>query len=263
MQRYISLIITFFTFRLKSVMEYRFNYVMQLVHGPAYIFMMYVVVAIAFRKAGSLAGWSPDEGMLLFFVHQSLYLGGVVVFLKGIRQFLWEGLRRGDLDIALTKPISSQFFLIFHVPDIEQVPLLFGMLGLLARQLVVMSELFTLLQFSLFLISYFFGILLHFASSSLLMSFGFYMTRGSQLIEMYDKISDFAQYPTPIFPASIQWFAFVVIPIAFFGYVPTALLLGKMDWSILLFEALLFFLVMHLSKVFWKESLKHYSSASS
>ncbi len=261
--RYTSLAWNFFVFSTKSLMEYRLNFILQILHGPAYVGMMYGILSLAFDRAGELGGWSKTEGVLLFLSFQLLYVIGIVVFLKGVRHFLWEGLRRGDLDMMLTKPVNTQFIVTFSKPDVQQLPLLAAITVFFVRQVWVMQELFTLQSVLLFAVSFTLGLILMYLSSSTLMTLGFKMTRASQVIEFFDKTSDFAQYPTSIFPVSLRWFAFTLIPIAFFGYVPTSFLLGKEIWWFLPSEILLMVILFFINQKAWKEGLKHYSSASS
>ncbi|MFZ1721354.1 MAG: ABC-2 family transporter protein [Microgenomates group bacterium] len=261
--RYTSLAWQFILFRTKSLLEYRINFVIQLFHGPAYVGMMFGILSLAFDRAGELQGWTKMDGILLFLTFQFLYLLGIVIFLKGVRHFLWEGLRRGELDMMLTKPINTQFIVTLSKPEIEQVPLLTAIFVLFVRHMWLMWDLFTFQSIALFSISFLLGLVLMYLSSTTFMTLGFKMTRATQIIELFDKSSDFAQYPTSLFPASIQWFAFAIIPVAFFGYVPVSFLLGKELWWYLPAEILLVLILTFINQKAWKEGLKHYSSASS
>lgn len=261
--RYFYLQRLFFSFKLKSMMEYRLNFLLQMLHGPSYVFMMYMVLSIAFDRAGTLAGWTKSEGMLLFLVYHTIYLIGIVLFLKGVRYFVWEALRRGDLDGMMTKPVSLPFLVTFSNPEVEQLPLLTGIVVLLANQMHLMWDRFTPHSLLLCLFSALLAVVLHYLSVSSWMTLAFSMTRATQIIELHDKISDFAQYPTPIFPASIQWFTFSIVPIAFFGYVPTSYLLDKAAWWYIPLELLMVVVFLGTNRFGWERGLRNYTSASS
>lgn len=261
--RYPKLILQFFIFSLKSLMEYKINFITQSLYGPAYVLVMFLTLNIAFDRAGGLMGWTKQEGLLLFAVFNLLYLTGSILFLKGIRKFLWESLRTGDLDFILTKPINPQFMIAFGSPEVQ---LFFNWLIIFFYfifQLLKIEIFPSIFQILGFIIMFVIGEMIFYFSVSSFASLGFRVTKAEQIIEFYDKVNDFSQYPTIIFPKSFQMIAFTLVPIGFYGYIQTLFLLNKGKIEYILFSLLLLLVLKILNQKMWKSGLKLYSSASS
>jgi ABC-2 type transport system permease protein len=262
-KKYISIYSQLLIFNLKFLTEYRANSLVRFLYGPAYVFVMYLILQVVFTRTRTLGGWTHDQGILLFYVFQlmSCFLG--FFFMGGIRDFMWNGIREGRLDMILTKPINPQFFISFNKPGLDNIFMLLGLMVLLIRQTVMMANQFTLIGFLWFAISIAFGFLIEYFVISSYATLAVVMTRSKEIIEVFDKFSDFSQYPNSIFPTSVQVVSFTFIPISFFSYIPTSFLLGKGQvWYIPVMVAVLILSII-INQFAWRESLKRYSSASS
>lgn len=261
--RYFTIYKHLFLFKFKSAMTYRLNFFLKLFYGPAYIGVMFLLMRIAFSQSGQLAGWTMNEGVLLFSAYQLVYVNCFILFLTGFRHFLWQGVRHGEIDQMLVKPVNTQFLISFSYPDIDQLLLWFSLTSLFVYQLFFTSIQFTLMQFvqfgSMFILAH---LVIYFVISTYATA-GFFLTRAQQVMEIFDKSSDFGQYPTPIFPSSIRWIFFTIIPTAFFGYLPTSFLIGRGKIEYIFLSVLLLVLLIFLNKFMWKRGLRAYSSVSS
>lgn len=262
-QRYFSIYSNLFLFTLKSMLEYRLNFVLQLLYGPAYTLVLFFILAAAYSKTTMLGGFTQQEGMLLFFVFQSLYMTFYFFFMKGLRHLIWTGIRMGEFDFILTKPINPQFFASLHKPYIEQLPLALFLIAMLIKTIWELPISIGFSQIALFLLTYFIGMAIAYCMVSGYCTAGFYATKAAQVIEILDKAADTAQYPNTIYPETIRIATFTVIPIAFFSYVPTLFLLGKGSGLLLISSFLALIISFGINQWLWKRGLQHYSSASS
>ncbi len=261
--RYLSLYWLIFSATLKAAMSYRFNFFVQLWYGPAYVAVLFLLLATAYTQVANLGGLNQTEGVLLFATVHFQYMICIITFMKGVRMFLQEGVRLGELDLVLTKPVQAQFLTFFGKPEVYQLLLEIALGTLLVRQIWLLRSDITIVSLAAYAIVAVGGILLTYLSVSLYATSGFFVTRGQQILEFFDKASDSAQYPITIFPSSIQLIAVTLIPTAFMGYVQVQTLLGRvtLSWIVTLLLALLFFWL--LQRHFWLQGLKKYSSASS
>jgi ABC-2 type transport system permease protein len=263
LKRYFSIYWHIFSSTLKATLEYRTNFVVQLVYAPAYVGVLFLLLTLAFNKAPVLGGWNQDEAILLFVTFHTVYSLSAVLFIRGIREMLWTGIRMGQFDMILTKPLSAQFLATFGRPEIQQLFLLSILLGVAGRQLLILSpqiQPFNALIASLSLIL---GILVVYFVLSTYATAGFYVTRAQQIIEFFDKASDQAQYPISMFPGSVQLAFFTFVPIAYAGYVPVMILLGKAAPTLILAPIATLIVLIALNRWAWHYGLRHYSSASS
>ncbi len=261
--KYFNLYRKFFVYHLNAIMAYKVNFIVQSLYAPAYVLVMFFLVKIAYTITPVVAGWSEAEGYLLFLVFHFIFTCCFVLFLKGVREFVYFDIRQGKLDFYLTKPVDSQFMSFYSKPEVEQFLLMISLALLLFYQIFVLRELITFTGLLLFLVTSGLGIVICYGIVSLYSSLAFYLTRASQIFEIFMKISDFGQYPQPLFPFSFQLVAISLIPVAFFSYIPTLFLLGKGSWWLLLLSAVAAVGSVTLSKIVWQHSLKQYASASS
>lgn len=262
LKKYLNIYSRLFAFSLKSKMAYRWNFFVELFYGPAYVFMLYVLVKTAFSRVTILGGFTIDQGILLFCVAHLMYILSNLFFIMGLRHLLWDGVRLGQMDSVLTKPINPQFLVSFQRPEFQQIPLLVGLLFLFIRQLHIVSTV-TFGNFLIFCLLFVFGVCIVYFSISTYTTAAFYITKAMQVLEIFDKVSDNAQYPTVIYPQSFQLLSVTFIPIAFFGYIPTLFLLGKGSLQLFLLPIIFLIIIIPVNQLAWKIGLRHYSSASS
>lgn len=260
---HIQLISQFFKYKLNALMAYRLNFFIQSLYGPAYVLTLFITLNIAFDKAGTLVGWTKQEGILLFSVYQILYVSGLILFLKGIREFIWHKIRKGDLDFILTKPVNPQFMITFSEPEVQQAALLIMVIAVFIRQVFVLPLHTEPLQLLGFIAMFILGLSIFYFSVSSYAAFGFRVTRSEQIIEFYDKICDFSQYPTLMFPPLFQYIAVTFVPVAFYGYTQTLFLLNKGRIEYVIGSVILLAVLICINQALWKDGLKRYSSASS
>lgn len=260
--RLINIYFQFFLFQLKSKLSYRINAVLQFIYGPSYVLILFFVLQLLYGQTSSMLGWSKQEALLLFTTFHVVYTFCIVLFLDGLRSFLWEGVRTGVLDTMLTKPLPTQFLVAFSKPGLDQLSLLIGLVAALLYQLLVWPTGSIYLVIAYFL-SMALAVAIIYLTLSTYATLGFFMTRAGQIMELFDKSCDFAQYPPAIFPSGIQWITFSIMPIALFSFVPTSILLGKLSpWALLGMLAFVG-LGLVLNRFAWNRALKSYSSASS
>jgi ABC-2 type transport system permease protein len=263
MKRYWSVYFSLVVFTLKSMLEYRLNFLMQVFYAPAYTLVLYFILTTVYSKTTTLAGWTSQQGMVLFSVFHLLYMTFYFFFMKGMRHLLWSAIRQGELDFVLTKPINPQFYLSISKPYIELLPLLVILVINFIYQLVYLPTPLTWFNLGLFCLTFVAGILIAYLSLSSYATIGFYASKAAQVIELFDKASDYSQYPNPVFPSNIRLLTFTLMPIAFFSYIPTLFLLGKGTLLLFLLTSGTVFILIFINRWLWRRGLQHYSSASS
>lgn len=263
MKKYLRIYRQIFLCHVQSALAYRLNFVFKLLYGPAYILVLYLVLQTAFLRTNTLGGWTKEEATVLFFVITTIGTTCNLLFIDSIRRLLWHGIRLGEVDSSLLKPVSAQFLLTFGKANVDQIGLWLGT-GLLFLYYSWSYWLqLTLNDLGLFLLTFLLAHVLIYLSLSTYATVGFYVVRAQQIMEFFDKTMDFAQYPITVFPASLQFIFFTVLPIAFFGYIPAQFLLGKGSVTAALGMIILTIVFTIVNQLAWNTALKQYSSASS
>ncbi len=234
-----------------------------MLHGPMYTLVLYMLLEVAYLQTPSLAGWTRDEGLLLFFTFHLLYNICILFFIGSLKELLWNGVRRGDVDLVLTKPLNSQFLLSVMKPEIQQVGLVVGLLLLFIRQALTMPLSTSPVDLLSFLLLFMTGIAIVYLSMSTYATSAFFFTKAQQVLEVYDKITDISHYPLPMFPKSFQLFAVTVVPIGLMSYAPVSFLLGRGNNAMLTASLGTVGVLLVINQLAWKHGLRRYSSASS
>lgn len=263
MRRYLVIYKKILTTTIQRALEYRLNALVQSLYGIVFMLAILVSLNVMFSHADSIAGWNRSEALLLFSVMNMMFVLFMVLIIEGIRRFMQFGVSRGEVDMFLTKPVNTQFLVSFFYPDVSSVVMLFCSVSIFFYAMylnlasISMSGLFSfMLTYSLCCAIFYF----YFASLAVS---AFYITKSRQILEMGTKMSDFGFYPTNMFPRAFQVISFTIVPIAFFGYVPTLFLLSRGSWQLFLFCIFILVTIFIINQVAWKKGLKAYSSASS
>jgi len=264
MKRYWQIFKQLLLFHLQSKMTYRLNFLLESIHWPVYMIVMYLLVKLSFSRAGgSIFGLSETEGILLFGIFNMTFALCFATIISGLQHFVWAGVRTGELDQVLTKPISPKFFIAFSLPDASSFIFFLVSLGIVINQTWLLKSQITFFNLFSFLITYLLSLLLIYYVLLLYASASLYVVKAQQVFELFNKMSDFGQFSPKLFPFSIQILLVTILPLTLFAYLPTQVLLGRASWT----DFPLLIGIIIITKFFadysWREGLKRYSSASS
>lgn len=262
MKKYLRIYLHIFLFSIKSRLSYRLNLLFKLMYGPAYHAVLFSVLLLVYNRTPNLAGWTRDEALLLFAVFSVIYTNCLILFMDGIRYLLWSGIRLGEVDAWLLKPGSSQFYLTLSRPNSDFIALWISVVGYFIYKLSTLHGL-SLFNMIGFWIAFVLAHLIIYFILSIYATIGFVVTRAQQIIELFDKSSDFAQYPLPIFPHSLQLLLSTFLPIAYYSYIPTLFLRNQGTPQLLISCFTLTLILIFINHFAWKYALRYYSSASS
>ena len=263
LRRYMRIYKHILSFTAKYMMAYRVNFFIRSLHNIFYVATFFIVTLVIYQHTSVLGGWVKNEAILLFSLVHITYGIQLFLFMRGVEEFMRLRIKSGDFDLDLLKPVNSQFMAFFRMPWIDSVIFTVIVLVLFVRQVLILSSQISLINFISFIAAYLVCLIIWYLILVSYATVSFYVTQAQQVIYFIEKASDFAQYPTNIFPKIIQQTFFTVLPIAFVSYVPSSILLGKnvkMMWLIILIILPISFII---NKISWREGLKHYSSASS
>jgi ABC-2 type transport system permease protein len=263
MKRYWNIYKQFLSHTIKRMMAYRLNFFIRSIHPLFYAGMLFGVIMVIFNNTTQLAGWTRDEVLLLFAVFYCMHGIQMFTFMMGIENLMVHRIRHGELDFDLLKPVNTQFLATLQYPWIDAIVFFCLALLLYIRQIIVLHSVITPLNFALFLITFFTSFFVMYFITSTIATISFFVSQAQQVVFFMEKVADYGVYPTTIFPKGIQVMAWAVLPIAFYSFLPTSVLLGRatpMMWLILLAMTPLSFVINQFA---WKQALKHYSSASS
>lgn len=263
MSKYLRLLIRFMLVSINAQAGFRADFVLGMIISTLWLLAYVMVITTVFFNTKSVAGWSQSEVLIIFGLFE--LLGGLT------EMFIWSNIqgfsqivRDGSMDYIITKPLDSQFHVVFRRFNLSSI-------GVFGAGIVAVWYGFAhiayrpdLLHIAATLVLLLCGITLYYSVAIIVETLAFWFIRLDNISVLLDVTYVVARYPLNIFEGFMQKIVFYVIPLAFFATVPTQVLLGKVPivpWvtaGVVL--ATVFFIV---SRLFWFQGLRAYSSASS
>jgi ABC-2 type transport system permease protein len=250
---------------IKSEMEYKIAFTMELL-----IFMLlqaidFLLVAAILLKFDTIGGWNLYEIGYLYAISsmvRSLYR----VFANEIHAFDKYTVN-GEFDQLLTRPVSPLMLLFSQKIYWNQIGGFLQGLFLLALSLWGLGEQgIPLLPILLYLpITLIAGSLIAFSLGLATATIGFWTVRIQEFLAFthYGPLNA-SSYPMHIYPGWLKGILFTLIPVAFITYVPALYLFekGGHPWY-LLATPLVALLATFIALRFWNFGIKHYHSTGS
>jgi ABC-2 type transport system permease protein len=220
----VRLVLGYLRHNLMSAMEYRGAFLLQVVGMILNDAMLLFFWWVLFTRLPSLRGWNLAQVMTLY---------GIVAFGFGVANVVCgnaflvaRAIVRGDLDYYLALPADPLLhLLVSHMSLSAWGDLLFG----LAVFLVAAPDRWGRLP--LFLLLGVLTGLIFVAFSVLVGSLAFWVGNADNLAtQAINALITFGLYPVEIFPGTIQWLLYTLIPAAFVGSLPAGLL-SDFSWG--------------------------------
>ncbi|HLO97106.1 MAG TPA: ABC-2 family transporter protein [Fimbriimonas sp.] len=261
MRHYWNIYKTFFKSSLLREMQFRANFFAKILQNCTWIVFSLVAISVIFGRVDSIAGWARGEIQILV---GTLFLVSALVnlFTFAVME-IPQHVRQGTLDFIITKPVDTQFWVSVRKFNFAQLGSFTAGIITLIVSAVVAKMTITPLQIVLYIVSVLCGWTALYSFQMLLMTTGIYFVRVDNMWVLGETIVRLGEHPMEIFPLLFRQFLTYGIPVAFFAYVPAIQLTRGADFGLLLGSLVAASAMFLLSRLWWKFSLRHYSSASS
>ena len=226
MRKYCKLYKKFLQQYIKTLMEYRADFILGLI-GFLFVQSIGVIfIGLIFNNIPSLKGWSFYE-ILFIYGFAQIPRGIDHVFTDQLWIFSWQTIVEGKFDKYLVRPLNPLFQVIVEKfqPDgfgeiiIGSILLIFSWikLGVEVTAIKIISLVIVII----------FASFIYTAIKLAVASIAFWVKFAQSYLFMVYQLSTFVKYPITIYPAWIRGILTFIIPFAFTGYFPSAYLLGK------------------------------------
>ncbi|GAX89900.1 ABC transporter permease [Effusibacillus lacus] len=260
--RHIRILREFLRAAIVEEMEYRSQFVSNLLTTLFGVAMAVLTVQVFFYQTGSLGGWGFYEVLILLGIFNVLQ-GFVDMVLRPNIGRIVQHIRKGTLDFILTKPVDSQFFISFrHIVIWKVFDILMGFLivgvgiygaGLPLEPVGVLLFLVLMLASVVTLYSLWIGV----------MTLSFWFVKVENISFLFSSFFETGRYPVQLYRGWLRFLLTYVFPVAVMTTFPAASLIGKLEPSQVLVSAGVAVLTFSLTRLFWKRALRFYTSASS
>jgi ABC-2 type transport system permease protein len=262
MRRYARIFREFFRTCFVEELEYRSEFLGNLLSSFFGIGIAILTVNIFFYQTDQLAGWTYADVLVLLGVFNTLR--GLIDFaLRPNMPRLLEHVRKGTLDYILTKPVDSMFYVSFrHLVFWRLIDVLLG-LGVIGYGLVEKHYIPSLVDVAVFIMTIAASFVLIYSLWMMLMTTSFWVIRIDDLSFIFDSFFETARFPIGMYHGWVRVVLTYVLPAAVITNIPALSLLGKWNIATALIAVLLALVFLWLSRRFWRFALCFYTSASS
>jgi ABC-2 type transport system permease protein len=243
-------------------MGFKSNFLLWIVVELLWFGLQLSFIGVIYLHTDHIATWTKWQVVLLVGASHFIQQIFQAVFLSNLIQFS-ELVRTGRLDFMLLLPMNARFLVSLRVVDLGgfvNAASALAVMGYSARQLHLSPSAGQLLGFLLLSVA---GVLIHYSLMFLLASVAFWTVRAQGIIWGYYSLFNIARLPDAAFTGFFKAFFTFAIPMLLVANVPAKLILHTLDspgsMLLLAWMGVVCFL---LSELFWRFSLRHYTSAS-
>jgi ABC-2 type transport system permease protein len=262
MMRYLRLLGIFYRYSLVSELEYRVEFLGNVLMSLFWLAWAVLGVAVFFLHTDRLGDWTWPEVLMVVALF-TFFSGVMEALLRPNVGAVLDQIRDGTFDFVLTKPVNPQFIaslrniVVWHLADV-----VIG-LGLIVYALAQMHESPTWSQIGLFVLMLLAATAIVYSLWLTMVSLAFWFVKLDNFTELFYGFYEAGRYPVTVYRGLVRSLLTFVVPVAYITTFPAGALLGRLDQGTALVgigSALALFI---LSNRFWKFALRHYSSASS
>jgi ABC-2 type transport system permease protein len=262
MKKYVSLLWAFFRASFSADIEYRLNFGVRIVTDVLYYIAQVAIFEVLFQQTSLLGGWTIHHARVflgVLFVVDSLWM---IIFSENLDRFS-DKVRRGDLDLLLAKPVSSQFIM-----SCQKISTAFIGNFLVASTWLIWALLslpggvpWLRLLWLIILIPC--GVLIMYANKFLFAITAIILTRAENLQHLWYQVHKLGTRPDAMYPLWLRYIILSVLPVGLVASVPARAILEAANYRLILWTLGMTVFCLYGTTKIWKFALKHYSSASS
>lgn len=242
--------------------EYRTNIVLRIIGEFTWYAMQLSVFEVLYLHTKTISGWDIND-MRVFM--GALFFGDVLymIMLHENMEYLGSIVRKGDLDLYLTKPVNSQFMISFRKVSVSYLINLLIISTYLGWAVTNLSHPVSIWQLLSFGALIFFGVCIFYALRFMFATLTVITQDAGNIQFVWHQMYRLATRPDPIYPMFLRYLIFTFFPVAFFASVPSRILVEGVQWYFMVASPALAVVLIWLSHVWWEKALRGYSSASS
>ncbi len=262
-KRYFRIFTQLFKFRLSNQMIYRASFWTVFFVDMSMFLIQLAVFSALFLNVDHINGWNKYQ--MIFFVGTFNLVDSTNMFLCFFGIISIPGkIREGKLDIYMTKPVNTLFWVTFESIDIGSSLLFIPaslMIGYATIKLGITLTLGKVLGYFLLLALM---LLLLYSLMLILRTLSFWFIKTDALHDLEGELMGFSfRVPGIVYTGAAKFILYVLLPYALIATIPTQFftqILTGGQWLLVVCVTLFFTI---LAQVLWRLGLRNYTSASS
>ena len=245
-----------------SDIEYRANMVIKILVDIIWYVAQFAVFEVLYQHTDSIGGWTQDQTRVFLgalFLIDAIYM---VLFHENLDHLSWM-VKRGELDLLLTKPISSQFMVSCKKVNVTYIANVFLTGAFLVWAVLQLKTPVGWAQILFFTLSIAFSLSVTYAFRLCFAVLALIFQNAEYITFIWYQLYRFGTRPDAMYPNLLRYAHLTIIPVAFLDSVPSRFIVEGIQWDLFLGGLAVSVLLLYLTARFWNYALKKYSSASS
>jgi len=260
--RYLRLYLNFLRFSFGRALEFRFDFTLKIIMDCGYYAMHLSIYKILYQNTQSLAGWREDQALV--FISSVLLIDAIQMTIFASNMWMVPVLiNRGDLDVYLTRPVSTLFFVSLRDFAANSFVNLLIALGIFGYTLTQLQTPFTTLELLGYLGLVVNGLLLWFALQMIFLIPVFWTQSSKGFQDIFFSMGLAMERPDLIYRGALRVLFTFVLPFGAIASMPARWFFGPETPYLLPHVIGLTVVFWGIMLWLWNQGLKAYSSASS
>lgn len=259
MKKYWLLFLAFRKIQIMKFFEYRGDFFFWMFVSLMWTAFNYFYFGLIFSQGKGIEGWNYDQIMLLISFYTMIDAFTWSIFWPNMSEYTRQ-VFNGELSKYLLMPVNTVYLLLTQHATYHNIPRFFIGLYILIHSIQRLAISVSLWQIFLATIVFCFGILLIYSCWFLLATVSFWVERLENINEIMPQFRSVYQVPVKVF-TGIPGFVFsFLLPLGLVTTLPSEIILGTGSVVFVLYLIVSSILFFALSVLFFKFSIKKYSS---
>ena len=242
--------------------EYRMNISVRILGEVVWYTTQLSVFEVLYLHTKVISGWDVNAMRVFMgtlFLVDNIYM---MLFHENL-DMLNSIVKKGDLDLYLTKPVNSQFMVSCRKVSIAYLINLALISTYLTWAVSRLGHPVTGLQLLTFGISVFFGVVIYYSLRFLFGTLVIVLQDAGNVQFIWHQLFRLTTRPDPIYPSYLRVLVLTLFPGGFMASVPSRVLVEGIDLKLLAASVGLGVFLVFASSRCWEAALRKYASASS
>jgi len=263
MTRYLKLYGALWKNSVVREMGFKTNFLLWIVVELLWFALQLAFVAVIYQHTERIGDWSKWQVVFLFGTSHFIQQIFGALFLSNCIQ-LSEHIRTGRMDFFLLLPINTRFLISLRQVDLGAFVNAASAVAVMLYAGHHLALTPSVAQITGFLLLCACGLVIHYSLMFLLSSVSFWTVKAQGIVWGYYNLFNIARLPDSAFQGFFKMFFTFALPMLLVGNVPAKLVVNKLsapfDMALVLIMAVL---LLGISELGWRFSLRRYTSASS
>lgn len=247
----------FSQFSLKTTLQARLGILLFVLGKLLRFGFIFGFLFLIFSQTKSLYGYSFQEAMI-FFMTFNLIDNAAQLLFREVYRFR-PLIVSGGFDLVLTKPFHPFLkVLIGGVDYMDALTLILYLIITLVIALQIKVIFWTNILLYLLLVGN--GLIIATAFHIVVLALGILVTSVDHTIMIFRDLTSIGKFPLEIYREPIRFIFTFIFPIALMMNLPAQVLIGKINFNLILIALIIALGGLTLSVLLWKKAVRHYQS---